>query len=183
MIYDRLVSTEILELARREATLIEVGKTPFGPSWKQEEINAHLVNHGKTSDVIRLKSGDCVFGRLDEETGVLDLAGIEYDIPGITSALSAAAELKVSLTRRGRNRTLRVISLDMTPGFATTIGVPSLPLEIAAIYMGKASANFMRGRLLIRCPILKPPSGGRECVSPRSKDHSNNTLALARCTC
>jgi uroporphyrin-III C-methyltransferase/precorrin-2 dehydrogenase/sirohydrochlorin ferrochelatase len=152
VIYDRLVSTEILELARREATLIEVGKTPFGPSWKQEEINALLVNHGKTSDVIRLKSGDCsIFGRLDEETEALDLAGIEYDIiPGITSALSAAAKLKVSLTRRGRNRTLRVITGYDAKGFADhdwrTLAAPG---EIAAIYMGKASANFMRGRLLM----------------------------------
>ena len=120
VIYDRLVSKEILELARREATLIEVGKTPFGPSWQQEDINSLLVDHGKTSDVIRLKSGDCsIFGRLDEETQALDLAGLEYDIiPGITSALSAAAELKVSLTRRGRNRALRVITGYDAQGFS-----------------------------------------------------------------
>src|SRR6056297_506402 len=68
VIHDRLVPQPILELARREATVIEVGKIPYGKSWKQGDINALLVRHGAKRRVVRLKSGDPgIFGRLDEE--------------------------------------------------------------------------------------------------------------------
>ncbi|MEM8658119.1 MAG: NAD(P)-dependent oxidoreductase, partial [Pseudomonadota bacterium] len=53
VIHDRLVPQPILELARREATVIEVGKIPYGKSWKQEDINALLVAHGQTGRVVR----------------------------------------------------------------------------------------------------------------------------------
>ncbi|MEC7667584.1 MAG: SAM-dependent methyltransferase, partial [Pseudomonadota bacterium] len=66
VIHDRLISSEILELARREAILIDAGKEGFGPSMKQEDINALIVKHAKAgAQVVRLKSGDpTVFGRL-----------------------------------------------------------------------------------------------------------------------
>ena len=46
VVHDRLVPQAILELARREAKIVEVGKTPFGPSWKQDDINALIVRRG-----------------------------------------------------------------------------------------------------------------------------------------
>ena len=152
VIHDRLVSAEILELARREATIIEVGKIPFGPSWKQEDINALLRKHGSSDQVVRLKSGDSgIFGRLDEETAALEAAGIGYTvIPGITAAAAAAAELKVSLTRRGRNSELRIITGHEAEGFADqewrSLAEPG---AIAAIYMGKSAATYLQGRLLM----------------------------------
>ncbi|MCL4128024.1 UNVERIFIED_CONTAM: hypothetical protein GTU68_002323 [Idotea baltica] len=78
VIYDRLVAPEILELARREAIVIEVGKTPNGPSWKQDDINALMVEHASDgAHIARLKSGDPgMFGRLDEEMDALDAANI-----------------------------------------------------------------------------------------------------------
>ncbi|MFW5689817.1 MAG: uroporphyrinogen-III C-methyltransferase [Spirochaetota bacterium] len=99
MIYDRLVGAGILELARREAKLVEVGKVPGGPSWKQADINALMLREaagGQT--VLRLKSGDPgVFGRLDEELDALEEAGIVHKvIPGITAAAAAAASIRVS---------------------------------------------------------------------------------------
>ena len=74
VIYDRLVGSGILELARREAQLIDVGKTGFGPSTPQEHINDLIVEHARAgAHVVRLKGGDCtVFGRLDEEIDALD---------------------------------------------------------------------------------------------------------------
>ncbi len=152
VIHDRLVPAPILELARREATIIEVGKIPFGPSWKQEDINALLIEHGRTQKVVRLKSGDAgIFGRLDEETDALEAAGISHSVtPGITSAAAAAAELKLSLTRRGRNSGLRLITGHEAQGFAEqdwrTLAEPG---AVAAIYMGKAAAKFLQGRLLM----------------------------------
>ena len=120
VIHDRLVSSEILELARREAKLISVGKTGFGPSWKQSDINSLLVEHGASAQVVRLKSGDsAIFGRMDEETDALTDAGISYTVtPGITAASAAAAELKLSLTQRGRNTGLRILTGHQTDGFA-----------------------------------------------------------------
>ena len=152
VIHDRLVSGPVLELARREATLIEVGKIPFGPSWKQEDINDLLVEHGRHAQVVRLKSGDAgVFGRLDEETETLMHAGIEYSVtPGITSAAAAAAELKLSLTRCGRNSDLRIITGHEAKGFADhDWRVLAKPGAVAAIYMGKTASKFLSGRLLM----------------------------------
>ena len=152
VIHDRLVPAPILELARREATVIEVGKIPYGPSWKQEDINALLVEHGRVATVVRLKSGDPgIFGRLDEEMDALDAADIPFDIvPGITSAAAAAASIKVSLTRRGRNSSLRILTGHDIDGFAEQDWRDlARPGAVAAIYMGVKAATFLRGRLMI----------------------------------
>ena len=152
VIHDRLVPQPILELARREATVIEVGKIPYGKSWKQEDINALLVEHGKGSQVVRLKTGDPgIFGRLDEEMDALDEAGIAFDIvPGITSAAAAAAGIKVSLTKRGRNGALKILTGHDVNGFAEHDWRDlAKPGAVAAIYMGVRAATFLRGRLMI----------------------------------
>ncbi|WP_112321111.1 siroheme synthase CysG [Oceanibium sediminis] len=152
VIHDRLVPAPILELARREATVIEVGKIPYGPSWKQEDINALLVEHGRTAQVVRLKSGDPgIFGRLDEEMDALDAAGIGFDVvPGITSAAAAAASIKVSLTKRGRNGAFRILTGHDVNGFAEADWRDlAKPGSVAAIYMGVRAATFLRGRLMI----------------------------------
>lgn len=160
VIYDRLVPAAILELARREATLIEVGKTPFGPSWKQADINVLLTEHGRSSQVARLKSGDGgIFGRLDEEANALRVAGIGYGVvPGITAAAAAAATLKVSLTQRDRNSDLRIITGYEADGFCEqdwrSLAAPG---AVAAIYMGKAAAAFLRGRLLMHGAKAETP--------------------------
>ncbi|MEM9278075.1 MAG: siroheme synthase CysG, partial [Pseudomonadota bacterium] len=121
VIHDRLVSPQILELARREAEIIQTGKKGYGPSWKQEDINALMVEHAqKGAQIVRLKSGDpAVFGRLDEEMDALDEAEIRFEIvPGITTASAAAAQLNVSLTKRRRNSALRIMTAHDIKGFA-----------------------------------------------------------------
>ncbi len=153
IIYDRLVSPEVLELARREAQLIEVGKKGYGPSWKQGDINALLVEHAQNGDhVVRLKSGDpSIYGRLDEEVEALRLASINFEVvPGVTSALAAAASLEQSLTRRGRNSELRFLTGRDVEGFADH-DWKALAAEgqTAAIYMGARASSFLSGRLLM----------------------------------
>ncbi|MEO0342401.1 MAG: siroheme synthase CysG [Pseudomonadota bacterium] len=160
VVYDRLVSAPILELARREAKLIEAGKTGFGPSWKQEDINDLLIEHGASQRVVRLKSGDAgVFGRLDEETEALLHAGIEFSVtPGITSAAAAASELKLSLTRRGRNSGLRIITGHQAEGFAEQDWRDlAKPGVVAAIYMGKKASAFLTGRLMMHGAAAATP--------------------------
>ncbi len=153
VIYDRLISKEILELARREATMIDVGKEAFGPSTPQEVINELIVEHGlKGAQVVRLKSGDAtVFGRLDEEIDAVTGANVDYHIvPGITAASAAVASIGQSLTRRGRNSSVRFLTGHDTRGFADhDWRALAQPGEVAAVYMGKKSARFIQGRLLM----------------------------------
>ena len=153
VIYDRLVTPEILELARREAVMIDVGKEGFGPSASQPEIDALIVKHASQgAQVVRLKSGDpTVFGRLDEEIEAVEAANISYRIiPGITAASAAVATLNQSFTKRGRNSALRIITGHDTKGYADhDWRALAQKGEVAAIYMGKKSARFIQGRLLM----------------------------------
>jgi uroporphyrin-III C-methyltransferase/precorrin-2 dehydrogenase/sirohydrochlorin ferrochelatase len=153
VIYDRLVTPEILELARREAIMIPAGKEGFGPSITQDDINTLITTHaGNGHHVVRLKGGDpSVFGRLDEEIDACDAANISWRIiPGITTASAAVATLGQSLTKRGRNSGVRFITGHDTEGYADhDWKVLARTGEIAAIYMGKKSARFIQGRLLM----------------------------------
>lgn len=153
VIHDRLVPAGVLELARREATIIEAGKTGFGPSMTQEDINALIVRHATDgAQVVRLKSGDpTVYGRLDEEIEACDGAGLRWSIvPGITAASAAVAGIGQSLTKRDRNSSLRILTGHDMKGFAEhDWRALARPGEIAAIYMGKKSARFIQGRMLM----------------------------------
>ncbi len=180
VVHDRLVSVQVLELARREAERICAGKSGYGPSWSQARINALLVRRAREGGhVIRLKSGDpAVFGRLDEEIQVLEAAGIPWEVvPGITAAAGAAADMGVSLTRRGRNSELRLIAARDVDGFAehdwTTLARPG---SVAAVYMGKRAAAFLRGRLLMRGAAPSTPITIIENASRQDKRIVSTTL-------
>ena len=153
VIHDRLVAPAILELARREAVLVDAGKEGFGPSMTQADINALIVEHARAgAQVVRLKSGDpTVFGRLDEELDAVRNAGIDWHIvPGITAASASVAAIGQSLTKRSRNASARFLTGHDMKGFADhdwrTLARPG---EVAAIYMGKRAARFIQGRLLM----------------------------------
>lgn len=113
ILYDDLVTPEILELARREAKRIAVGKRARGPSCKQEDINAELVRLARAGEtVVRLKGGDpLIFGRATEEIEACREAGIEVTlVPGISAAQGAAAALGFSLTERVVARRLQLLT-------------------------------------------------------------------------
>lgn len=153
VIHDRLISSEILELARREAIVIETGKTGFGRSWRQEAINQLMIEHAETgAQVVRLKSGDtAIFARLDEEIDALEAAGIDWEIiPGITTASAAAAKIGQSLTKRNRNSSVKLLTGHDIDGFADHEWRDLAKSgSVAAIYMGIRAAKFLRGRLLM----------------------------------
>ena len=169
VIHDRLVPQAILELARREAEIIEVGKTAFGPSWKQDDICALIVSHALAGNtVVRLKGGDpAVFGRLDDEIEALEAAGVRYGIvPGITSASAGAAAIGQSLTKRGRNGSFRFLTGHDVNGFAEHDWRElARPGAIAAIYMGVKASAFLRGRLLMHGAPAATPVTAVENVS------------------
>jgi uroporphyrin-III C-methyltransferase/precorrin-2 dehydrogenase/sirohydrochlorin ferrochelatase len=173
IVHDRLVAPEILDLARREAKFIEVGKIAGGPSWSQDAINACLVEHALAgAHVIRVKSGDpTVYGRLDEEMDALDAAGISFDIiPGITSASAGAAVISASLTKRRRNSSFRFLTGQDIDGFAEHDwkGL-ALPGATAAIYMGVRAARFIQGRLMIHSASPQTPVTAIENISRREQ--------------
>ena len=152
ILYDRLIAPEILELCRREANLIEVGKSGFGSGWSQNDINTLLISKAITGQkVVRLKSGDAgIFSRLDEEITALDQAGLPFEvIPGVTTAAAAAASMGVSLTRRGRNGQVHLLTGYDINGFADH-DWRSLALEgtVAAIYMGVKAISHLQNKLL-----------------------------------
>src|SRR5947207_421032 len=107
ILIDDLVSPDILDFARREAKKMLVGKTGYGPSCKQDEINALMITLARSGKrVVRLKGGDpMIFGRATEEIDACRAAGVAVEVvPGITAAQGAAARLGVSLTERASAR-------------------------------------------------------------------------------
>jgi len=153
VIHDRLVGAEILALIPVTTRLIDMGKHGFGPSAAQSDINATLVATALSgARTVRLKGGDCgIFGRLDEEIEALQAANLTFTIlPGLTAATVAAAQIGQSLTRRGRNAALRIVTGHDMAGYAEQDWrAMARPGEVTAIYMGKASARFIQGRLMM----------------------------------
>ncbi|GAC1679290.1 MAG: uroporphyrinogen-III C-methyltransferase [Ktedonobacteraceae bacterium] len=113
VLYDRLVSPELLHEARTDATLVYVGKGPGCHTMPQEEINATLVGFAQQGhSVARLKGGDpFVFGRGGEEAQVLVAAGIPFEIiPGITSAIAVPAYAGIPVTHRDYASSMTIVT-------------------------------------------------------------------------
>ncbi|MEO0358230.1 MAG: siroheme synthase CysG [Pseudomonadota bacterium] len=181
VLFDRLVSPDILELARREALMLDVGKTAFGPSMPQDQINKLIVEHVQTgAQVVRLKSGDAtVFGRLDEELDVVEAAGLSFAIiPGITAASGAVAALGRSMTRRHRNTGIRFLTGHDMDGFADQDWRSlASPGQVAAIYMGKRASRFIQGRLMMYGAAPDTPVSLIANVSRADQQIASTTLS------
>jgi uroporphyrin-III C-methyltransferase/precorrin-2 dehydrogenase/sirohydrochlorin ferrochelatase len=154
IVHDQLVPDAVIEMGRRDAERISVGKKKGHHSFTQAEINALLIRlAGEGKRVARLKSGDpMVFGRAGEELAALRKAGITYQIvPGISAAMAAAADTGTPVTLR-----------QVSPGvlFATAHGAQSEELDHWAslassgltlgLYMGKSIAASTASKLLAR---------------------------------
>ncbi len=141
ILFDDLVSRDVLDFARREARKMLVGKTGFGPSCKQEDINALMVGLARQGKrVVRLKGGDpLIFGRAAEEIAACEAAHIAVDIvPGITAAQGAAAALRIPLTDRKQARRLQYVTGHARSGaLPANLDWQSLadPSTTTAIYM------------------------------------------------
>jgi uroporphyrinogen III methyltransferase/synthase len=113
VVYDRLASPTLLEVAPAGAELISAGKAPGKVDMNQEEINAVLVDRGRTGGtVVRLKGGDpFVFGRGGEEAEALATAGVPFEVvPGVTSAIGALAYAGIPITHRGVSTHFTVVT-------------------------------------------------------------------------
>jgi uroporphyrin-III C-methyltransferase/precorrin-2 dehydrogenase/sirohydrochlorin ferrochelatase len=150
--YDRLVDPEVLELARRDAKRVYVGKEPGACEWPQERITELIIAEArKGKQVVRLKSGDpSLFGRAEEELRAAREAGLAVEIvPGVTAASAAAASLGRALTERGSSDHLVLATATAQFGDgAPDITSLARPGATLALYMATRQAARIRSELL-----------------------------------
>ena len=150
--YDRLVDPDLLELARRDAERVYVGKAPGLAAWPQDRINGVILAAARAGKrVVRLKAGDPgVFARGAEEAAACDAAGIPWEIvPGVTAASASAAELGGFLTERGRYDSVVLTTGQSRPGDPVPDWASlARPGTTLALYMGVAAAPEIQAALL-----------------------------------
>ncbi|WP_458791959.1 uroporphyrinogen-III C-methyltransferase [Yoonia sp. MH D7] len=143
VLFDDLSSGPILGHVRRGADLIGVGKRAGRASPRQHHVSRLLVEYAQTNQrVVRLKSGDSgLFGRLEEELIALREAGIPYEIiPGVPSAIAAAAAAGIPLSRRLSARRVQFVTgHDITGQLPEDMNLPALadPMALTVVFMGK----------------------------------------------
>lgn len=186
ILFDALVSQEVLSFARRKAKRMLVGKRGHRPSCSQDEINAlmlKLARQGK--NIVRLKAGDpAVFGRAGEELGYLRAAGICVAIvPGITSASAMAASLGVSLTHRDCAHSVRFVT-----GHARDGSLPdgldwhglADPETTLIVYMGGRTGAAFAERLIAEgVPVAQPCAVAVSVSRPQERRHLGTIGDLA----
>jgi uroporphyrin-III C-methyltransferase len=149
--HDALIGPDILSLALR-AEKVAVGKRSGRHSTAQHFINKRLLDAAKRYKVVvRLKGGDpMLFGRAHEEIEYLSAHGVAVEItPGITAALAASADLRVSLTQRGLARSVTFVTPRVGNGEAPSSWVTAaVAADTAAIYMGAGEGRAIAGALI-----------------------------------
>ena len=170
VLHDRLVSAEVLALARREAELIEVGKAARGHSVAQAHIHELLLEHASRGRrVVRLKGGDpFIFGRGGEELEYLRAHGVAYEVvPGVTAAVACAAYAGIPLTHRDHSASLRFVTAHCQAAIATldwrTLAAQR---ETLAIYMAVGAVETVQAELIRHgraadTPLAFIENGGR----------------------
>ncbi|MEL6583715.1 MAG: siroheme synthase CysG [Pseudomonadota bacterium] len=164
ILYDRLADPEVLELARRDAERIDVGKTPGDTlrpaAWQQQRIERLIVQYAREGlRVVRLKCGDPgVFARTAEELEACKAADIDVEIiPGVTAASAAAAQFNEVLTERRRVDAFTVASARDVTGRSATKAAQALRAgEQVAFYMGLGTVDSLQESLLAHCPADLP---------------------------
>ena len=152
ILHDRLVSAEVLALARRDAERIEVAKEAGTHHTTQQRIHELLIAHAKAGKtVVRLKGGDpFVFGRGGEELEALRAEGIPYEVvPGITAAVACGAYAGIPLTHRDHAQSVRLVTAHCRNSI-DTLDWKALAAErqTLAVYMGVQGLDTIRDRLI-----------------------------------
>jgi uroporphyrin-III C-methyltransferase/precorrin-2 dehydrogenase/sirohydrochlorin ferrochelatase len=184
IVHDRLVSNEVLDLARRDARRIFVGKQRALHCVPQEGINALLVELALEGlRVVRLKGGDpFIFGRGGEEAEALAAAGIPFEVvPGITAALGCAAQAGIPLTQRRAARIL-VFATGHTREGRLDLDFQALarPDQTVAVYMGLATlAQLVEGLAQEGFDLNTPAALIEQGGSPRQRELRGTLASVA----
>ena len=161
--YDELVSAEVLDRARRDASRIPVGRRVGKPGIGQDAVNKLLIDAARSGQrAVRLKGGDpFIFGRGGEEIEALRKAGVAYSIiPGITAGLGAAAQFEAPLTYR--REALRITFLTAHKAHdaeAVDWSVLTDQKMTVVVYMGMTAAPSIRAGLLAAGRSPQTPVG------------------------
>jgi uroporphyrin-III C-methyltransferase/precorrin-2 dehydrogenase/sirohydrochlorin ferrochelatase len=156
IVYDRLVTAGVLELGRREARRVHVGKEGHGAACRQEDIVALLIDLARQGKrVVRVKGGDPgIFGRTGEEISACRSAGVPVRVvPGVTSASAAAASLGVSLTHRDHAQRLQFVTgHDRHGELPSDLDFDALsdPRATTVVYMGRRTIAALAEQMLAR---------------------------------
>ena len=183
VLFDDLSSGPILHHARAGADLVGVGKRAGRPSPKQDHVSRLLIDYAKTGGrVVRLKSGDSgLFGRLEEEILALREVGIGYEIiPGVPSAMAAAAAAGIPLTRRLTARRVQFVTgHDVTGALPDDLNIAALadPQATTVIFMGKRTFGDLTRRLTAAGMSPETPAILAESVSTPAQKIVRGTLA------
>jgi uroporphyrin-III C-methyltransferase len=181
--HDALVGPDILEMAACAARLIHVGKRSGRHSRDQKTIDRLIVEAALAGEkVVRLKGGDpAIFGRATEELDACREAGVPIRIcPGVTAASAAAASVGASLTLRGLARKLTFVTAHARAGEALDLDWERLadPEATLAVYMGKAAAPEVSGRLIAAGLPASTPVALVESASLPGERHFHTSLGL-----
>lgn len=172
VLYDALVSDEILALVPAQIERRFVGKRRNCHALRQEDLNLHLVELARRGlRVLRLKGGDpFVFGRGGEEVEVLAEAGVPFQVvPGITAALGATASAGIPLTHRGHAQSCTFVTGHLQDG-SMELDWPALarPQQTLVVYMGLLGLPTLCRRLI---------EHGRDAQTPAAVIHRGTTAA------
>jgi len=152
ILHDRLVSDGVMDLSRRDATRIPVGKSARGHSVAQGRIQELMLEHARAGRrVVRLKGGDpFIFGRGGEELEFLRRHGIAYEVvPGITAAIACGAYAGIPLTHREHAQSVRFVTAHCGESIDTLEwDALAQDRQTLAFYMGVAGLATIRSRLI-----------------------------------
>lgn len=161
ILYDRLVSKEVLDLARRDAEFICVGKEAGGHSFSQNAINALILKYAQEGNhVVRLKGGDpFIFGRGGEELEYIQEYGIPFAVvPGITSASACASYAGIPLTHRDHSQSVRFVTAHCKRSIDTLDwALLAKERQTLAFYMGVGHLENIQAQLTRHGQPLNTP--------------------------
>lgn len=185
VVYDRLVSADVLGLINNKATKVYAGKGANRHSMPQDEINAKLFELAKShKTIVRLKGGDpFTFGRGGEEAEYLAARGVQVEVvPGITSAAGASASLGLPLTHRGLATGLRYVTGTCRKGEELDLNWASLadPHTSLIIYMGLANFGTISENLIKAGLPADTPAAAIENATTKSERLCVATLATLK---
>jgi uroporphyrin-III C-methyltransferase len=181
--HDRLIGAELLQEARPDAVLVDVGKGPGHAPYSQAEINRLLIDYASSGQaVVRLKGGDpFVFGRGSEEVAACEGAGIPVRVvPGVTSAVAAPAAAGIPVTARGIARSFTVLTGhtaddgDTSSDLSAISAFSAFSADTLVILMGRANLAALTARLIAEG---RDPSTPAACIQSATTAEQRVTRA------